>query len=342
MKLQLWGQTVASVLTDSSFEPSQRDLDAVEMWAGCKAVARAVAAKGEVAETVEIIDDADQQDLTTQGGFHYAVKLVMRVKLGGLLGMAPVCSSWVFANMSNTKRTKENPCGDRSYPQVVSGNLQAKVATFCLLLAHARGLYAFMENPASSMIFRYSPVELAMIYLTRIANGHIVISHACRFSEQPVGKRAKKPFKLFAIGSKPGWLSPLRKLCQCGDAGHSLLMVQKTPGKSTGCKAMKDSQHYSDNFGSAIVQAWHNARLELQCSDSYMPSAEVALKVLPSAKAASRAAPKAKLKATAKPKATAKLTAKAASKKRPLEEDPASWKRRDGFQEDPASWKNRE
>ena len=105
---------------------------------------------------------------------------------------------------------------------------------------------------------------------------------------------------------------------------------------------MKDSQHYSDNFGSAIVQAWHNARLELQCSDSYMPSAEVALKVLPSAKAASRAAPKAKLKATAKPKATAKLTAKAASKKRPLEEDPASWKRRDGFQEDPASWKNRE
>ena len=71
MKLQLWGQTVASVLTDSSFEPSQRDLDAVEMWAGCKAVARAVAAKGEVAETVEIIDDADQQDLTTLGGFHY-------------------------------------------------------------------------------------------------------------------------------------------------------------------------------------------------------------------------------------------------------------------------------
>ena len=338
MKLQLWGQTVASVLTDSSFEPSQRDLDAVEMWAGCKAVARAVAAKGEVAETVEIIDDADQQDLTTLGGFHYAVKLVMRVKLGGLLGMAPVCSSWVFANMSNTKRTKENPCGDRSYPQVVSGNLQAKVATFCLLLAHARGLYAFMENPASSMIFRYSPVELAMIYLTRIANGHIVISHACRFSEEPVGKRAKKPFKLFAIGSKPGWLSPLRKLCQCGDAGHNLLM-RSVAGKVTGSSAaMKGSQHYSDNFGSAIVQAWHNARSELQLSHSSMPSAEAAT----SAEAASSAAPKAQLKAKTKLKATAKLTAKAASKKRPLEEDPDSWKRRDGFQEDHDSWKNRE
>ena len=101
---------------------------------------------------------------------------------------------------------------------------------------------------------------------------------------------------------------------------------------------MKGSQHYSDNFGSAIVQAWHNARLELQLSHSCMPSAEAAT----SAEAASSAAPKAQLKAKTKLKATAKLTAKAASKKRPLEEDPDSWKRRDGFQEDHDSWKNRE
>jgi hypothetical protein len=42
-------------------------------------------------------------------GFTNAVKLVMRLRPGGLLWMATVCSSFVFANSSNTHRNMNNP-----------------------------------------------------------------------------------------------------------------------------------------------------------------------------------------------------------------------------------------
>ena len=42
-------------------------------------------------------------------GFTNAVKLVMRLRPGGLLWMAVVCSSFVFTSSSNTHRTLDNP-----------------------------------------------------------------------------------------------------------------------------------------------------------------------------------------------------------------------------------------
>ena len=139
------------------------------MWAACKAVARAVEVDGGAVQTVEILDDPHYQDLTTLDGFLYAVRLIMRVQVGGIVGMAPVCSNWIFANMVNTKRNSANPAGDRSYEPVVAGNLMAKVVAFCLLLAFPRSLCAFLENPAASLIFKYPPVECALSYLAKIS-----------------------------------------------------------------------------------------------------------------------------------------------------------------------------
>lgn len=333
VKLKLWGYTVDSVLSDSSFAPAQRDLDAAELWAGCKAVARAVQPEQGVAETVEIADDYTNQDLTTEDGFVYAAKLVMRIKVGGLLAMAPVCSSWVFANMVNTKRSKADPAGDRSYGPVVQGNIMAKVAAFFLLLAYARELFAFMENPAASMIFRYSPVKLAVDFLTRAANGHFVIFNACRYSELPLGQRSKKPFKVFAIGKISGWLCPLRKLCNCGDFGHVPLMVVDSAGKATGSKAMKGSQHYSDTLGKDIVKAWCHAKLQVQLGNTSAPHPV-------RAKAKAKAAGKAKPQSSFMPKPHKRPAANPASSQ--------VWKRRaDNLPSpssgaSPADWKQRQ
>ena len=58
------------------------------------------------------------------------MKYVMRLKLGGLLWEAVVCSSFVFANSSNTKRSVTNPYGDTEYEQVAKGNMMADIAAF--------------------------------------------------------------------------------------------------------------------------------------------------------------------------------------------------------------------
>ena len=53
--------------------------------------------------------------------------------------MAPVCSSFVFANSVNTRRTVDNPTGDETYPPVTMGNIMAQVAVFLMTIAAARG-----------------------------------------------------------------------------------------------------------------------------------------------------------------------------------------------------------
>jgi hypothetical protein len=63
----------------------------------------------------------------------------MRLKPGGLLWEAVVCSSFVFANSSNTKRPVNNPYGDKEFEQVVNGNLMADIASFFWLSPAAAG-----------------------------------------------------------------------------------------------------------------------------------------------------------------------------------------------------------
>jgi hypothetical protein len=53
--------------------------------------------------------------------------------------MAPVCSSFVFANSANCRRTVDNPSGDETYAPVSMGNIMAQAAVFLMTIAAARG-----------------------------------------------------------------------------------------------------------------------------------------------------------------------------------------------------------
>ena len=72
----------------------------------------------------------------------------MRLKPGGLLWEAVVCSSFVFANSSSTKRSVTNPYGDTEYEQVSKGNMMADIAAFFMALTNSRGVEVCLENPA--------------------------------------------------------------------------------------------------------------------------------------------------------------------------------------------------
>ena len=64
-----------------------------------------------------------------------AVALLLRVRPGGLLWMAPVCSSWTFTNSSNTGRKLANVVGNLGYPPVQAGSAMATVAALFMELA---------------------------------------------------------------------------------------------------------------------------------------------------------------------------------------------------------------
>ena len=108
------GVTVSSVLDSAS---EHRDLDVVELWSGVEAVVSAAKADGITAmlfdkfrtPSVTDTDDPDtNEDMWLEAGFRRALSLALRLRLGGLLWMAPVCSSWIFLNLRIFLRVDKN------------------------------------------------------------------------------------------------------------------------------------------------------------------------------------------------------------------------------------------
>ena len=110
----------------------QRDLDVAEIFSGKGTVAGAARRVGLTAVEFDIkrlpgITDsghpATTEDILTKTGFLRACTLVGRVKEGGLVHFAPVCSSWLWLCMSVTKRQKSSRyVGDLQSTVVQQGN----------------------------------------------------------------------------------------------------------------------------------------------------------------------------------------------------------------------------
>ena len=115
--ISLFGFTALSLLADPRFASSPRDLDIVELFSGVGSIAQAAQRLGFAAQAFDkgrCPPNSNSplspacEDLTVPAGFFNAAALVVRLRVGGLLWMAPVCASWVFYNVSRTKRSASN------------------------------------------------------------------------------------------------------------------------------------------------------------------------------------------------------------------------------------------
>ena len=261
--LIIFGLTVSSVLDNAS---QQTDLDVVELWSGVEAIVFAARAAGFTAMPFDKfripgVTDTDDpnatEDILLEAGFLRALNLVLRLRPGGLLWMAPVCSSWIFLNLRRTKRTRVGGPrfqGNLRYLPVREGNLMAEMAAFLSLVAICRGVQVVIENPAASMMFNYGVFAKACALWPR--RFWAILPH-CRYSTAPLGSRYGKRFKL--MGSH-AWVRQLACKCQCPGGKHkSLATVKNVRGKKavTGIKhALKDSAAYPLAMGTAVIQKW--------------------------------------------------------------------------------------
>jgi hypothetical protein len=154
IKVTLFGISLFSALHCQELLALPRDLDVVEVFTTVKAIALAATAQGLAAEVYDYIFPGHPSALTKEG-FWYVARLVMRLKPGGLLCIAPCCSSFGFAPMQWTQRNRNNFSGDTTYPPVADGNSIARFAIFFYSLAALRDAEAAFENPSGSMIFSF-------------------------------------------------------------------------------------------------------------------------------------------------------------------------------------------
>ena len=251
---------MSSVLNSVLWTTRPRDLDVVELWSGVESVVKEAQERGYYAKPFDLnripgstdVPGRTSEDILTREGFERALDLVVRVREGGLAGMAPVCSSFIFANTANTKRNRENYRGDERYLPVRQGNQMAQTAAFLMCVALARGVHFFIENPAGSMLFSFLEPTLNLF-----PNLVYATTDRCAYSLEPYGERFKKPYKFLASGT---WLRPHLKSCSCPGRPHARLMETNDAGHITGrTQRMQASASYPRKLGQAIVRAWTRA-----------------------------------------------------------------------------------
>ena len=261
--------TVNSALDDPLLKIIPRDLDVVELWSGVGTVVAAANARGYKAMPFDkdrIPGETEHsEDITSLRGFQLALRYVMRLKIGALLHMAPVCSSFVFANSSNCRRTGPDFEGNLLYDAVIAGNLMATISAFFMLLAHRRQLHASAENPSGSMYFSYKPLSEVFDAL----GVHYQTTDGCCFSTKRKGQRFLKRFKFAATGK---WIAKVYRRCRCPDGQHVELMTTDANGGCSGTPQLKQSQAYPKALGAAIVTAWKMHQDSVANADSVADS----------------------------------------------------------------------
>ena len=233
----------------------QRDLDVVELWAGVQSIVNAAREDGFRAEGFDknrIPGTTDMpgprtEDILTPDGFHNAAKLVLRLRPGGLLHVAPVCSSFVGLDIMHTQRSKMDFRGNERFWSVEQGNLFAHIAVFLTALAVMRGAHASFENPTGSMIWSY--VRMYCPVLDAFATQ---IVPRCSYAAGP-GPHFQKKYKFSASGL---WIKKLRSQCRCPDGRHSDLVTRNEEGEFRATKELKSTQAYPSELGQAIIDAW--------------------------------------------------------------------------------------
>ena len=257
----LFGWTVMGVLQDVSLIACSRDLDVAEIFCGVGSIWQAGTAAGYNAVGFDkarapgvtdcLTDPSACEDILSPAGFLNAVRVVLRLKVRGLLWLAPMCNSFCFLAMSRTRRYVWNGfMGNTAVQSVVDGNLAAQAAAFLMTLAFVRGVEAVLENPQDSRMFAMfrhaSVLDFCKIRCSCMR---------CAFDVEPDGERIWKRYIFLSFCS---WVNRLSHKCRCVSKIH-IRSTKKHFGKVTGVpRLLKKGGAYPPALGTEIISAWES------------------------------------------------------------------------------------
>lgn len=236
--------------------PEEHDaLDAVEICAGEGQLSRALHDCGYNVKPFDVRYSGNHNILRTTG-FVTILAAVRNIRKHGLLFLAPPCSTWVFLSQGSTKRNWWNPAGGDS-KKVLLANVLVMRLLYLIYYAHQRGVYFVIEQPMTSVLFVWKPVQMLLEW--------------CRARRVafPMGAFGSPTMKMTALwGTLPN-LSSLHRALTWAQLKQALqrrekkdgktVLVKKTKSKSGQTKvagiksALTKSGIYPYQFGCAIA-----------------------------------------------------------------------------------------
>ena len=272
LRLSVFGITLSEVLQESRYEPDARDLDMAEIFTTAQTLVLAAQALGLQAEPDDVLQG--HEDACTLAGWLHMLSLVMRLRVGGLLCVAPDCSSFGFGPSVWSCRSMNNVLGDTSRTFVREGNLMANAAMFLFCLALLRGAEAVLENPVSSMIFRFLQPSITPLVDRGLAHFFYVPRCAYDDGQQAAVQQSSSPPD--TAGQDLKWLKRYKFMCSgtwfrsvvlpCPCSAHRPLMDEVrlpdgTVQRNGRQKEMALSGLYPPRLGHAIISAWQQCQV---------------------------------------------------------------------------------
>ena len=140
-----------------SSSPPGEALDFAEVFAGAGAVSSSLAALGYRGRALDREHHASM-DFLQPLGLLLALRAAMAIHPGGVMWLAPPCSSWVWLTRHSSGRDVITE-GDLTQASIVAQNALVERVVLVLEVLHARGVHWIVEQPASSVLWDYPAMQ---------------------------------------------------------------------------------------------------------------------------------------------------------------------------------------
>jgi hypothetical protein len=227
----------------AEFTQEPREHDMVELFCGEAELTQA----GHRARLTVASMDRNQGtigDITTMRGLRRAVQLVMSLKPGGLLWLAPPCSSWVFLSTRSHCRAAANKwAGNQQTHQVREANMVAVLVAALIRLATVRLVQMVLEQPSDSCMHQFGPIKkaLSMVAAQNVRTWLGAFSTAVT---------CPKPLCLYFTA---GWTRALFRNKPPNKRADRSVYTVAPDGRVTGGKGLQATAAYPPEFGEAVT-----------------------------------------------------------------------------------------
>ena len=211
--LKLLVVRLLACLVRCSAKKITRDIDVLELFAGQRALTFACQKSGFSARGCDILLEPELHNIETQDGLDHLCELMLQIKPGGVLWGALPCKSWIWIARNGTGRTSSNPGGHRHVPRIAEANLQVENFVALATVARLRGVDFVVENPSSSLIFKFEPLaellswsgaHMALTYMGCFESCHCKPLHLWSSWSGIAEMRRRKPQALEPLAERVG------------------------------------------------------------------------------------------------------------------------------------------
>ena len=231
----------------------QESIDVLEVFAGRRRITKAIRSLGYRAVPFDKCM-SDRMDINTDEGFCILLALALALAPGGLLWLAPTCSSWVWINSGTHMRNFVTWAGNTDHAYIRSANKMVSRCALLIWIVTLRGGSWALEQPRSSVLEAHDRLQ-EIFRKTKV-----FWSCACMGAFRGT---SLKPLQFWSSATWIGELSKYKVKNKTLRKSQTYKRYMNKRGWAVdgNLGALRDTQSYTRRFGRVVASIYDQGRV---------------------------------------------------------------------------------